>query len=248
MKKIIVGLCVFVSALVVFGDEFPAGDANGDGVPSSLDLIFLRRHILGIQFLSPEAVSRCDVNGDGKLTTLDISILRRRILGMPETGTDEVSAPLPIVPQGDIFLFPVSGSPKTVRAGKDISLFLSFDMVSGTGGSKGGFIQFAVESDTDITGVGPEMALSIGDKVILGTFVPVDNAYDHIGVVQFDLTGVVIAESKTVRAALFGEILPFASGQLKIWKESFRMVGLTSEKSVIVRGPDLLSTLEIVRK
>lgn len=58
------------------------GDANGNGKVTTLDIVLMRRHILGLELLNTDgSIERSDINRDGAVTTLDIALLRRKILG-----------------------------------------------------------------------------------------------------------------------------------------------------------------------
>ena len=53
------------------------GDANGDGRVSVLDVLVVRRHLLGLE----TAGSGGDFNGDGRLTEADIAAGIAFVLG-----------------------------------------------------------------------------------------------------------------------------------------------------------------------
>jgi len=57
------------------------GDVNNDGKINSLDLLLVKRHILGIETLKGEAFNAADINGDGKVNSLDAMKILRHILG-----------------------------------------------------------------------------------------------------------------------------------------------------------------------
>ena len=57
------------------------GDANGDGSISLLDVLVVKRHILGIETLTGEKFQAADINGDGKVDLLDCLKIKRHILG-----------------------------------------------------------------------------------------------------------------------------------------------------------------------
>jgi len=58
------------------------GDVNGDGRINSLDLMLVKRHILGLEKLDGEAFNAADVNGDGKVNSVDAMRIQRHILGI----------------------------------------------------------------------------------------------------------------------------------------------------------------------
>ncbi len=62
-------------------ERLPLGDVSGDGRITTADLTPIRRHILGIETLSPEMARIADVNQDGIVSTADILRIRRWILG-----------------------------------------------------------------------------------------------------------------------------------------------------------------------
>ena len=54
------------------------GDANEDGKVSTLDLLLVKKYLLGkIDILGADA----DVNGDGKVSTLDLLLVKKILLG-----------------------------------------------------------------------------------------------------------------------------------------------------------------------
>ena len=59
-----------------------------DGV-STLDLILIQRHILGIEKLSsPYKLIAADVDGNGRITATDLAQLRRHVLGLAQSSGD----------------------------------------------------------------------------------------------------------------------------------------------------------------
>lgn len=66
--------------LILEGD-----DAYSNGV-STLDVVFIVKHILGISpFTEPEQLVAADVNGDGKITSLDVIEIRKVIIGLSDS-------------------------------------------------------------------------------------------------------------------------------------------------------------------
>ncbi len=57
------------------------GDTNGDGIVNNLDLIRIRKHILGTSTLTDDNFTAADVNGDGSVNNLDLIKVRKHILG-----------------------------------------------------------------------------------------------------------------------------------------------------------------------
>lgn len=58
------------------------GDVTGDGEISPQDLLYVRRHILGIKLLSGAAGQAADVHGNDGISVTDLLYLRRHILGI----------------------------------------------------------------------------------------------------------------------------------------------------------------------
>lgn len=59
--------------------ELKKGDCNGDGNVTILDLILIKKQILGQNVLSGAAKTAADMNGDGKITSSDATALQKLI-------------------------------------------------------------------------------------------------------------------------------------------------------------------------
>ena len=59
------------------------GDVNGDGKITSVDLLVLQRHILGIELLDERGKIAGNTSKDGKEpTSVDLLVIQRHILGI----------------------------------------------------------------------------------------------------------------------------------------------------------------------
>lgn len=58
------------------------GDLNGDGRVTSLDVLKLQRHLLGLETLPADSQAAADMNGDGNITSQDLLLLQKQILGL----------------------------------------------------------------------------------------------------------------------------------------------------------------------
>ena len=62
--------------------SYQKGDVNGDGKISLLDLVHIKRHLLGISTLEGTQFAAADINEDGKVTLLDYAMVKRHLLGI----------------------------------------------------------------------------------------------------------------------------------------------------------------------
>ncbi|MBO4652161.1 MAG: cadherin-like beta sandwich domain-containing protein [Lachnospiraceae bacterium] len=60
------------------------GDVNGDGVITALDLLYVKRHILGISTLSGVTATAAAVKSEGTIAAIDLLYIKRHILGISE--------------------------------------------------------------------------------------------------------------------------------------------------------------------
>ena len=58
------------------------GDANADNQTSLMDLILLRKHLVGTETLSSANQAAMDINVDGSISLIDLVKLRRILVGM----------------------------------------------------------------------------------------------------------------------------------------------------------------------
>ena len=61
--------------------QYAKGDVNGDGGITLLDMLLVKRHILGLGTLTGDQFSAADINGDGRVDLLDCLKVKRHILG-----------------------------------------------------------------------------------------------------------------------------------------------------------------------
>lgn len=61
--------------------QYAHGDVNGDGGITLLDMLLVKRHILGLGTLTGEQFTAADINGDGRVDLLDCLKVKRHILG-----------------------------------------------------------------------------------------------------------------------------------------------------------------------
>ena len=70
----------------IFGDEGSLktnfyGDVNGDGAVTSMDLLYVKRHILGTKLLEEPYLTAADANrGNDGITSIDLLYIKRHIL------------------------------------------------------------------------------------------------------------------------------------------------------------------------
>lgn len=56
------------------------GDVNGDGRITSMDMLYIKRHILYIKTLSGAYLLAADTNKDSDVTSMDMLYIKRHIL------------------------------------------------------------------------------------------------------------------------------------------------------------------------
>lgn len=241
MKAIIGSLLVALVALTAtstFASPIP-GDVNGDGQVTTFDISLVRRHIFGIEPLTPEQVARGDMNRDGQVTTFDIVLIRRQILGSPVVEDNRLWLSYQGAPEVKI-------SAGVVAAAANFSIFST-----GSGVLSGGVIQFSVASDIYLAdNVQKQMELVVGDKIILGAFVVIeDEEYDdggtHVGTVDFDLTGVEIVPGETKQAQVLIEVKHPCWIQAR--RETGQMLQKVSKRRVNVEGVDFFGNVWVVQ-
>ena len=82
--RIIVLLLVFVFLICMlsFTNKKVVGDVNGDGKVSSVDVVLVKRHLLGMEDLTKEQEKRADTNKDGTIDIVDLANIQKIILGV----------------------------------------------------------------------------------------------------------------------------------------------------------------------
>ena len=58
------------------------GDVNGDSVIDAIDLLLVRKNLLGLVSLSDASFRSCDVNHDGAVDAIDLLLVRKSLLGL----------------------------------------------------------------------------------------------------------------------------------------------------------------------
>lgn len=56
------------------------GDVNGDGNITSMDMLYVKRHVLGIRNLSDAYYKAADANRDGQISSMDMLYVKRHVL------------------------------------------------------------------------------------------------------------------------------------------------------------------------
>ena len=68
------------------GDEYASyavviyGDANGDGKITSIDMLYIKRHVLDIRILTSAYYKAADANHDGTVSSIDMLYVKRHVL------------------------------------------------------------------------------------------------------------------------------------------------------------------------
>ncbi len=60
------------------------GDANGDGIVDTTDVLLIMRYTLGLEEISEEQLPVCDVNGDGVIDFTDALLVLRKVMSIIE--------------------------------------------------------------------------------------------------------------------------------------------------------------------
>jgi len=63
-------------------EKIRRGDLNNDGKISALDIVYMKRLIVGMDEMTDEKKKLGDVNGDGKVGAIDIVLMKRHIVGI----------------------------------------------------------------------------------------------------------------------------------------------------------------------
>ena len=58
------------------------GDIDGDGARDVLDLVHIKRHIVGLKILTGDQYKAGDINGDGTIDVVDLVMVKRCIVGL----------------------------------------------------------------------------------------------------------------------------------------------------------------------
>lgn len=240
--------CMCMVVTVTIGVEIP-GDINEDGELTTLDLDMGRQYILhNGQSFGTEIKTRGDMNGDGKLTTFDLILMR---VFIASGGTKKWPTPGVDPSLGDWQIYSAPNRPTCIPKGKP-AVFAAMRFFASEP-LKEGSIMFAIENSTDIRYIHQEMMLSIGNHLLIGTITVVDNAYDHVGTVNFDLTGVEIDQGET-EALLIGQVEEFAQRSLVFtWRETGKTQRQRAGKKdlpiysfwVYPYGPGLMNLCEV---
>ena len=61
-------------------DSVIYGDANGDGKITSIDMLYIKRHVLDIRTLTGAYYKAADANHDGTVSSIDMMYVKRHVL------------------------------------------------------------------------------------------------------------------------------------------------------------------------
>lgn len=90
MKKIvgIIIMTIFILAVINYPRTYQAGDINKDGKIDIMDLLLLRRYLLGMDNICESELYLLDFNQDGVINEKDIKALQNYLLGI-EVGAQD---------------------------------------------------------------------------------------------------------------------------------------------------------------
>ncbi len=86
-KKIITLFILLIVPFFIKAASYPIGDVDGDKSVKVSDYVLIRKHLLSINKLTGDKLSRADVNSDGKVNVNDYVMIRKIILGQPVKST-----------------------------------------------------------------------------------------------------------------------------------------------------------------
>lgn len=147
------------------GSSFIYGDVNGDGEINSIDLVYLRKYILGSidEFPIKDGIKAADLDGNGVFNSIDYALLRQYILGVIED-------------------FPVNKSPATPipleLKNSNIVSFKAFNLPLGT--SVGLVSQGAISYEWRIISKPSESNALIDDPSVMDPIFTADTAGDYV--------------------------------------------------------------------
>ena len=73
-------VCTVTAGSITIDTVYEAGDVNGEGMVTNVDVIMVARHIVHLTTLTDAQIARADVDGSGDIENSDLIKLARKVV------------------------------------------------------------------------------------------------------------------------------------------------------------------------